>query len=213
MSAATFTFDEASHLYRDDAGAVVLSTTQVLKSAGMISFDGVPPSILEHKRQLGSLVHKVTEMWERGENLAEYDIPDEVWPYFQGYVAFRNDCNFAPELIEHQTLAELHGMKWGMTLDRMGTIDGVPHVIELKCGAKHPAHGVQLASYDTGLNGREKYARASVQLGPDFPRGYKVHIWEDSSDYQVWIAALAVSLWKHNNKTLTVEDVPERLVG
>ena len=207
-----FTFDENTHSYRDDGGIVIQSTTQALKSAGLISFDHINPRVLEHKRNLGSLVHKVTEMWEHGENLDDYYIPDEVWPYFNGYRKFCEDCRFEPDLVEHRQLGECHGMRWGMTADRTGLICGTPHVVELKCGAKHPAHGVQLASYDMGMNGKQKFMRASVQLGPDFPLGYKLFPWEDAGDYQVWLSALVCAIWKQNHGS-ALEDVPERLVG
>ena len=213
MATATgFTFDSVRHLYLDENDYPVPSTTQALKAAGLISFDHINPRILEHKRQIGTLVHQVTEMFDRGEDLSDYDIPIEIKPYLDGYANFRLDCHFEPDLIEHRQLAECRGMRWGMTTDRTGLICGAQHVIELKCGAAHPAHGVQLASYDLGLNGKQRFSRVSVQLSPDFPRGYKVHAWEDPADYSVWLSALVCTIWKQNHGT-TLEDVPERLVG
>lgn len=213
LTQPSFTFDEAAHLYRDGNGVVIPSTTQVLKSAGLISFDHVNHSVLEYKRQLGTVVHQLTEMWENGANLDEFEIPTEVWPYFEGYRKFVEDCQFKTELVEHRQLAKCHGMRWGMCADRMGLINGIPHVVELKCGAAHPAHGVQLASYDMGFNnGKPTFQRASVQLGPEFPRGYKLFPWDDPADYQVWMAALACTIWKLNRK-LAIEAVDERLVA
>jgi hypothetical protein len=209
---ALFHFDEAQHIYRDGNGVVIPSTTQVLKSAGLISFDHINQRVLEYKRQLGTVVHKVTEMWENGANLDEFEIPQEVWPYFEGYRNFIEDCQFKPRLVEYRQVAACHGMRWGMCTDRVGMINGVDHIIELKCGAAHPAHGVQLASYDMGINGKQKFQRASVQLGPDFPRGYKLFPWDDTADYQVWLSALACTIWKLNRK-FALDAIEERLVA
>lgn len=213
MATATFTFDELLHQYRDEAGCLILSTTQVIKAAGLISFDGIPFRILEHKRILGSLVHKAAQLIDEGEDLNQFDIPEECLPYLDGYVAFRNDCGFLPEIIEQRMLGEIHGMRWGMTPDRTGDIDGVKHVIELKCGASsHPAWAIQLASYDIGLSGsiRPRLARAAVQLGPQFPRGYKVHPYEDPADYTVWMNSLANATWLQNKGIYQSEDIEER---
>lgn len=217
MAACTFTFDELLHEYRDDQGIVMPSTTQVLKAEGLISFDGINPRILERKRQLGSLVHQITQLVDQGNDPNDFEIPEAVFEYLTGYINFRDDSGFVPNMIEQRMLGEIHGMRWGMTPDRTGPINGVEYVIELKCGAaSHPSWGVQLASYDLGLNElhkRPRLARAAVQLGPQFPRGYKLHPYEDPADYQIWMNSLANTIWKQNKGLYQSEDVPERLVA
>lgn len=213
MATATFTFDEAAHVYRDGTGMVVPSVTQCLKACGLVSFDGINPQVLERKRQLGTLVHKVTELYDNGEPLDEFEIPEQVWEYVTGYVNFREDCGFAPSLVEVRMLGEVNGMAYGMQPDRTGEICGLMHVIELKCGAaEHPAWGVQLAAYDMGLYGpKSKLSRAAVQLGPQFPRGYKIHAYEDRTDYQTWQCSLALTIWQKNKGLFNNEPVSERL--
>lgn len=208
-----FTFDETVHVYRDEGGIIVPSVTQCMKSTGLISFAGINPAVLERKRQLGTLVHKVTEMYDKGEDLSQYDIPEPVWDYVHGYVNFRNDCDFTPIVIETRMLGEVHGMRFGMQPDRVGDINGVPHILELKTGAQfHPAWGVQLAGYGTGLYGpRPTLSRVVLQLGPQLTRGYKLHPCDDPSEYQVWMCCLALTSWQNNNKLFVIEDVPERL--
>ena len=217
MATATFTFDEVRHLYLDENSVVIPSVTQVLKAEGLVNFDHIPRGVLERKRQIGSLVHKATELYDQNENLADYEIPDEVWPYFDGYVNFRNDCSFTPERIEYRILAEYYGMRYGMTLDRTGAINGTAHVIELKCGAaEDPVWGVQLAGYAIGVSGKNRppsLSRAAVQLGDQFPRGYKIHPYDDPADYQVWVSSLSNTTWKQNHGKFIIEDVPERLVA
>lgn len=211
----TWTFDPILHLYRDENAIPIPSVTQAMKAAGLISFDGISPRVLEHKRQLGVLVHKLTELCDKGENLNDFDVPDECLPYIEGYVNFRNDCGFTPELIEHRMLATANGMRYGMTLDRTGSISGIPHLIELKCGAsEHPAWGVQLAAYAIGImppNQRTRIARAAVQLGPKFKRNYKLHAYDDPADFHVWMSSLSNTIWLQNKKLFVFENLPERL--
>jgi hypothetical protein len=209
-----FTFDEGLHLYKDAQGVVRPSVSQVIKAEGLISFDGINPSILERKRQLGTLVHRVTELYDQGEDLNEYEIPDEVWPYFDGWVNFRNDCGFEPRFIEQQMMACVHGMYYGMRLDAEGPIDGENSIIEKKCGAsEHPAWGVQLAGYALGKypNERVKPARAVVQLGPQFPRNYKRWPYLEDSDYTVWMNSLVNTIWKVNHKLPVFDNIAERM--
>lgn len=211
MATATFTFDEVKHCYRDAEGFALPSVTQALKSVGLISLDGVPWPVLERKRQLGSLVHKVTELCDKGENLDDFEIPEVILPYLEGYVNFRNDCGFTPDLVEYRILGNIHGMVYGMTLDRTGEIDGVNHILELKCGAsEHPAWGVQLAAYDLGLHGKPTLPRVALQLGPQFARNYKLHSYTEPTDYQIWGSALATTIWKQNKGLFVIEDIPER---
>lgn len=217
MATATqFSFTEATHIYADVNGIMRPSVSQIIKSEGLISFAGISPSVLERKRQLGSLVHKVTELYDQGEDLNNYEIPEEVWPYFDGWVNFRNDCGFEPRFIEQQMLAQVHGMWYGMKLDSEGPIDGEPHIIEKKCGAsEHPAWGVQLAGYAMGKYPTEKVkpARAAVQLGTQFPRNYKVFPYREDSDYTVWMNSLANTLWKINKRLFSFENEPERMIA
>lgn len=207
-----FTFNEALHQYSDEHGIVVPSVTQVLRSEGFINFDGIPYGILERKRRLGSLVHKATELWDRGEDLSDFDVPDAAWPYLEGYFAFVNDTKFQPDVIEERRLANVRGMRFGMTPDRCGYLNGTRHILELKCSAsEHPAWGLQLAAYDLGIHQRPTYERVALQLGDSFPRGYKLHPYTDQGDYTVWTNALSNDIWKRNKRIAHYEPIPERL--
>jgi hypothetical protein len=217
MATATpFTFTEATHIYADVNGIMRPSVSQVIKGEGLISFAGISPSVLDRKRQLGTLVHKATELYDQAEDLTQYEIPGEVWPYFDGWVNFRNDCGFEPRYIEQQMLAQVHGMWYGMRLDAEGPIDGENSIVEKKCGAsEHPAWGVQLAGYALGKypTEKEKPGRVVVQLGPQFPRNYKTYTYREPSDYTVWLNSLANTIWKINKRLFSFENEPERMVA
>jgi len=211
VTSIPFTFDEQLHRYTDEHGIILPSVTQVLKDNGFINFDGVPFHILEHKRQLGTLVHKVTELYDQGESLEEFEIPDEIMPYCEGWINFRCDSGFQPTLIEHQIIGEISGMRYGMKLDVEGWLNNEHYIIEKKCGANEsPVWGLQTAGYDLGRHGRPTARRAAVQLGPQFPRGYKLFPYTERTDYQIWGAALAQTIWKQNHRLFTAEPIPER---
>lgn len=222
MSTATqipnFTFDPESHTYREGE-LIRLSVTQVLKAEGFFNWlDKIPAHILERKRRLGVLVHQATQLWDEGVDLSEYDIPTEVYDdYLQGYLNFCDDCNFTPELIEHATIGDVYGMRYGMTVDRVGLIHGKRHKVEIKCGASEsPVWGLQLAGYDLGLvpiEVRLRDLRAGLQLGPQFKRKYKLHPYEDPADYQIWVNSLSNTIWKLNKGEYTVEAVEERIAA
>lgn len=212
---AIFTFDEAQHTYTED-GKVRLSVTQVLKAEGFFAWlDRVPPQVLERKRRLGILTHQATQLYDQGEDLGNYEIPTEVFnDYLEGYFNFCSDCDFVADLIEHRKIADVYGMRYGMTVDRRGELHGVRHVVELKCGAcESPVWGIQLAAYVLGLSdvrGDSRIPRVAVQLGPKFNRGYKLHPYNDPADYQIWMNSLANVIWKQNNGLYELEAVPER---
>lgn len=208
---ASFTFDELTHCYRDDSGLVLPSVTQVLKDNGFINFDRVPPAVLERKRRLGTLVHQITEAYDNGEGFENFEIPDVVMPYCEGWANFRWDSHFEPDLVEHRMIGEIHGMHFGMTLDVQGVLNGEVYIIEKKCGtSESPVWGLQTAGYDLGRHKRPTVKRAAVQLGPQFKRNYKLFAYEEPTDYQIFGAALAQTIWKQNHNIFTLESIPER---
>lgn len=209
----TFVFDEATHTYREtDHGMILPSVTQVLKENNFINFDRVPPAVLERKRRLGSLVHKLTEIYDCGEDLSDYEIPAACEPYVEGWVNFRFDSGFQPVMTEHQRIGEIHGMRFGMKLDVIGKLNGELYIIEKKCGASESVvWGLQTGLYDLGLHNKATAKRAAVQLGPQFARNYKLFSYADPVDYQIGVGALALTIWKQNHGLFVPENIPERL--
>jgi len=209
ITVPAFQFDEVTHTYME-SGVIRPSVTQCLKSEGFINFDGIPAQILERKRLLGTLVHQAAELWDRGEDLQEYNITAEVYDYLQGYVNFLGDSDFEITEIENGCIGDTRGMRYGMKPDRKGIWRGKKHVIELKCGASEsPVWGLQLAGYDP----EQECERAALQLGPSFKRGYKLFPYKEKSDYHVWEGTLANSIWKINKRIFVAENVPERVAA
>jgi len=211
MAALAFSFDELTHTYRDASGLVLPSVTQVLKDNGFINFDRVAPAVLERKRRLGKLVHELTEAYDNGDGFENFEIPDAVMPYCEGWANFCWDSGFKPVITEHRMVGEIHRMCFGMTLDVEGELNGETYIIEKKCGAtESPVWGLQTAAYDLGRFKKPTCKRAAVQLGPQFKRNYKLFPYEEPTDYQIFAAALAQTIWKQNHNIFTLEPIPER---
>jgi hypothetical protein len=192
---AAFQFDAVAHEYREGE-LVIPSVTQVLAGVGITDYSMVPRAILEHKRDIGEQVHLACQFMDEG-SLDWDSIDPAVLNYVLAYESFKKATGFVPRLNEHRQIATVYGMKYGMTLDREGDLNGKPTVIELKATAQiHKAWGIQLAAYDMGLAGVIRQ-RAAVHLKPNGT--FAVEPFTDSNDRSVFASALAVTWWKLNN--------------
>lgn len=191
-----FQFDKVQHEY-SESGIVIPSVTQALCGVGITDYSMVPRAILEHKGEIGTEVHRACQFLDEG--ALDWDSLDgEVLDYVLAYEAFKRETGFTPRLNEFQTVATFNGMKFGMTLDREGDINGKPHVIELKTTALiHPSWGIQTAAYELGIGDGVVRQRAAVHLKPN--GRFAVEAFSDRNDRQVFLWALGVTWWKRNN--------------
>ena len=179
-------FDRDLHAYLDQDNVRRMSVTQALTISGLVDYSMVPEPVLRIAQQRGRLVHHAAAVIDRGDALDEFDVPAEIEPYIEGYHAFMREMKFVPDAdwIERPMIVELFGQRVGMTPDAVGTIHGVPTLIERKtCASYHPAWAIQTAGYELGLTaaGLQIRQRFAVQLafettgGP--PRGvrYNAH--------------------------------------
>lgn len=202
-------FERDTHAYYDGE-ARVPSVTQVIKIAGLISYDNVKPDVLENARRRGSHVHTLTADYDRGLDIdALYEIPEVCLPYLDAYIMFRQESGFEPysDSIERPIIASIGGFRVGMTPDRLGTCFDLPTVLEIKAtAAAHPAWGVQTAGYEAGAprpKGYRNYQRLAVQL---LPTGkYKLHTYEDNTDFTTFYSAYAVAAFKLKHRLAEIE--------
>lgn len=197
MPSIAFSFNPATHQYRMDNGKVVPSTTQVMKLAGIGNMDHVAQEVLDRKSAIGSAVHKTCELFDLGE-------PIEIRePYAMAYLSFRKDSGFTPSLIEEAMVVCVVGMHYGMTIDRLGTLNGEEVLLDLKCSHTIGRHvGVQLAGYDMGLkanNYEGERKRLALQLKPD--GSYKLYDFTKyaAQDDAAFLSALRLAYWKEAN--------------
>lgn len=196
-------FERDAHAYIDEDGTRLMSITQAIKIAGLIDYSMVAPGILEFARWRGQMVHQATALFDRGENLADYEIPIEAEPYVDAYALFCREMDFVPDptWVERPMIVELFGHRIGMTPDVIGTIHGVPTVVERKAtSAAHPSWAIQTGGQALGLRaaGVQIRDRMAVQL---LKTGrYRLHPHNDVGDYQTFADAYRLAAWKlkHN---------------
>lgn len=196
-----FRFDPERHLYLFQ-GRPVPSVTQVLHAAGLSAdYSTVAPEVLERKRVIGEYVHKATQYLDEG-CLDLGTIDPEIRPYLAAYQQFIDESGFRPGLVEQRLVGNVSGMLCGGTVDREGTMAGKLWIIDLKCIERlYPSFALQTAGYGLLLPKPVvppfRYTRAVLQLKPN--GSYKLTTYDDPADFDVFRAALAVTVWKMNH--------------
>jgi hypothetical protein len=151
---------------------VVPSVTQILRCAGMSAdYTNVPEHVLEHKRVIGSYLHKAAHYAAAGD-LDLDSLHEQVRPYFMGYQAFLADSGFEITNTERRVVGCWNGFWWAGTLDIEGEWQGEPWILDLKTTAQlYPAHEIQTAGYDLCLPKPMRppfaYKRGTLHLKPD----------------------------------------------
>lgn len=132
-------FHEERHIYRNQAGVIVPSNTQVFEVLGMNDFSRVAPDDLEWKRNYGDAVHKGCELnvWDK----LDWDSCDEATiPAITGIEQYLKGLEYEPEATEERRIVTLAGMEYGATLDHRGTCKyhnvRRPLVADVKTGSK-----------------------------------------------------------------------------
>lgn len=191
---ALLDFDEASHTY-SVGGVIVPGVTRIIEP--LRSWEGVPPDLLERKSTLGRAVHLATEYDDKG-TLDPESLSGEVAGYLEGWRRFRRETGFAPTLIERKVYHPVMG--FAGTLDREGDFGGQITIIDLKSGAKHRVHGVQIAGYALARKQEAGWItypqRLAVYLTAD--GRYEIETYTRTSDYPTFIGLLAVNTWRAN---------------
>ena len=99
-------FNEERHEYRLD-GKIVPSVTQILRP--LMDFSGIPPDVLEHKRQIGTAVHKAIELDLLGE-LDETSVAPALAPYFGAWRDFKSEFGVKDgTTTEYRVCSKIHG--------------------------------------------------------------------------------------------------------
>jgi hypothetical protein len=187
-------FDEASHTYTAD-GVVIPSVTQILAPLNDLSF--IKPDVLQYKRELGTAVHKATELYDQGE-LDEATVPAVVQPYLDGWIRLRAELSFEILGMEERVFHPAH--RYAGTYDRLVLLDGKRCIWDLKTGGMFPSYGPQTAAYKNAVekaSGKRVEARFTVELRDDGT--YRLHEMTDPEDWPVFLGCLALHRFKNKH--------------
>ena len=187
--------DEATHEYHLD-GALIPSVTQVLKEAGLISFEGIDPALLEFAQARGKAVHAAIHFLDEGD-LLWASVNPLIEGYIRAYEFFKETVGFVVEQSERQVFNPT--FRFAGTLDCLGSIRGRGSkiLVDLKTSPVMPWVGLQLAGYDLCLDRTVSRERWAVHLSGDGK--FYISEFRDRSDQQIFLSALAVANWRRNH--------------
>lgn len=187
----TLLFDPVEHAYTLGEKRLP-SVTQTL--APLIDYSQVPKAVLERAQQLGTAVHRLTELYDL-DDLDTENLSQELMPYLTAWMRFRAETRFVPELIEQRY--HHPALNFAGTLDRTGLINGRRAVIDIKKMLRlGPVIGVQLAAY------KELCIRNSVQIEDRYGLGlradgtYRLVPFNDKGDWPVFLSLLTLRNFK-----------------
>lgn len=209
-------FDGATHSYTLD-GIIIPSVTRTLDQAGLVSYDMVRQDILERKSILGSLVHQACHFYDE-QDLDFSSLSDDIKWRVEAWANFRSDTGFVPRRIEKRYVATVHGMTYGLTIDREGLFKKDEAIIDLKTSATiEDWVAIQTAGYALGVpdfDGKvlsplalfHRRRRMAVQLLANGK--YKKRDFEDRADATVFISGLHITHWKleHGSTLRKIEE-------
>jgi len=213
------TFEEETHLYKVP-GQFVLSTSDVISLNGLSDYGSIPKHILDHASWRGTQLHKAIQFFE--EDCEVPDMPEEVIPYFCGYMKFRTEYDFEPiGALEKQIVYVHEGTEQpiGCTIDLRGLVRGQPYILDAKTAAGWPKDSVcvakrrkllawrlQLASYMEATHfdspwfaalpefSNATIGKAIVHVNKD--AGYEFHEMSTFDDSFLWDGAVRMAVAK-----------------
>ncbi len=194
---AIITLDEDTHTYRAD-GVIVPSVTQILSDIS--TFKRMDPAWLVEAAYRGRMIHRCIELYNKGQ-LDEDDLDLVYRPYLTAWKRFCHDTKF----VALHTETIIHSERWGYAgmCDEIGTWQSLRRrtmvTIDVKSGAKDPAHGPQTAAYaeplrDMGLLEGKHTQRCVVRVQAD--GFYGIDHFKDHADWPIFLACLTTHKFK-----------------
>lgn len=149
-----------SRFYQTDDGGFVPSVTTILEAypRGAAYFNWLKENgkdadeIRDEAGRRGSVVHKLTELYDAGEEVnlinpnGSIDYKLNEWAMFERYVEFRRRFQFITDAIEINIISKELG--FAGTIDRVIDMDGEKILLDIKTSnAIYPSYWLQLAAY------------------------------------------------------------------
>lgn len=128
-------YDAETHGYYGPDGKFVPSATQILTLIGLSDFSMVRPEVIQAKREIGLEAHDLCATIDMHGDIDPSWISERTLPYVTAYQLFRREKHFVPhpEWVEKPMIACVHGMRYGVTPDAFGKLDGYDAILERKC--------------------------------------------------------------------------------
>lgn len=186
-------FDEATHTYRW-RGVVVPSVTQVLRP--LIDLSGIPPAVLEAKRDLGTRVHAACQFDAEGD-LDEATVEDDVAPYLEAWRRFLAESDAVILASERRVFNPLYG--YAGTLDLELDIGGDLWIVDIKTSIATPlSAGPQTAAYAAARPAGRTAGRAALRLRPDGT--YRFDQRQHADDWSVFLSCLTLHRYLESHR-------------
>ena len=190
----TLRFEKETHTYKVN-NILIPSVTQIIQSAGLVSFNTVNPDILERAKKFGTACHLACELNDR-EQLDMKSLDENLKPYLISWQKFKKDMGITEFTeIEKQVYSKRFG--YAGCLDRLwGDM-----LIEIKTSTTIPkTTGLQLAGYQQAYTEMAKTRikkRLCVQLLGSGT--YRIEEYKEKSDFRVFTSCLNILNWKKIN--------------
>jgi len=154
MTDTRLVFDAERHLYLY-YGHIYPSVTEIC--APLQSFD-VSPAVLQQAQRRGTQVHEYCQLIDYGIEPDELEVEPELAGYVLAYMRFLRDYKPQWEMIEQPLVST--AQHYAGTLDRFGTIDGKPWLVDIKTTAqpKRPT----LISWACQLEGYQRMLECDI---------------------------------------------------
>jgi hypothetical protein len=146
------TFNTDLHEYIDNEGVWIPSLTQTLSIARYSNYDDVDPLVLRNAANRGTRCHWHTECYDTDGDMPPAWTPEEEKIRFEGYREWKLREGFVPEKVEFPLIFSVYGMKCACTVDRVGLLNGVRSIVELKFTySPSKSWGIQLAAQEMAI--------------------------------------------------------------
>lgn len=154
-----------SRFYEAEDGVYVPSVTTILEAypKGAAYYNWLKEhgkdadEIRDEAGRRGSVVHKLTEDYDAGEEVRLIDEKGNInykigeWAMFERYVEFRNRFQFTTDFIEMNIISKSLG--YAGTIDRVIDMNGEKILLDIKTSnAIYPSYWLQLAAYRSLIN-------------------------------------------------------------
>lgn len=125
---ANLVFFEENHRYTID-GEEVPSVSELTRFISREIYGEVNQQILDNAAERGKKVHKATEALDK---FGQVEIEDDLSGYLKGYILFHREHKVEWQKIEWPVN---NGKLYAGTIDRYGTVDGIPAIVDYKTTA------------------------------------------------------------------------------